>query len=51
MPKEAGEAQKELGIEKEATYIISVINPQKTSNILGSSRWWLSKHRSTSHVS
>ena len=29
MPKEAGEAQKELGIEKEATYIISVINPQR----------------------
>jgi hypothetical protein len=29
MPKEPGEAQKELGIEKEAGYIISVINPKK----------------------
>jgi hypothetical protein len=29
MPKEPGEAQKELGIEKEASYIISVINPKK----------------------
>jgi hypothetical protein len=29
MPKEPGEAQKELGIEKEASYIISVINPRK----------------------
>jgi hypothetical protein len=28
MPKEPGEAQKELGIEKEASYIISVINPK-----------------------
>ena len=27
--KEPGEAQKELGIEKEASYIISVINPKK----------------------
>ena len=27
MPKEPGEAQKELGIEKEASYIVSVINP------------------------
>ena len=27
LPKEPGEAQKELGIEKEASYIISVINP------------------------
>ena len=26
MPKEPGEAQKELGIEKEASYIVSVIN-------------------------
>jgi hypothetical protein len=30
MPKEPGEAQKELGIEKEASYIISVINPKNT---------------------
>jgi hypothetical protein len=29
MPKEPGEAQKELGIEKEASYIVSVINPKK----------------------
>jgi hypothetical protein len=29
MPKEPGEAQKELGIEKEASYVISVINPKK----------------------
>ena len=29
MPQEIGEAQKELGIEKEATYIITVINPNK----------------------
>ena len=29
MPKEIGEAQKELGIQKEATYIITVINPNK----------------------
>jgi hypothetical protein len=28
LPKEPGEAQKELGIEKEASYIISVINPK-----------------------
>jgi hypothetical protein len=28
MPKEPGEAQKELGIEKEASYIITVINPK-----------------------
>ena len=28
MPEEPGEAQKELGIEKEASYIISVINPK-----------------------
>ena len=27
LPKEPGEAQKELGIEKEASYIITVINP------------------------
>jgi hypothetical protein len=26
MPKDPGEAQKELGIEKEASYIVSVIN-------------------------
>src|SRR5919197_464536 len=29
MPKEPGEAQKELGIEKEASYIVSVTNPKK----------------------
>jgi hypothetical protein len=29
MPKEPGEAQKELSIEKEASYIVSVINPKK----------------------
>src|ERR687887_2775219 len=29
IPKEPGEAQQELGIEKEASYIISVINPRK----------------------
>jgi hypothetical protein len=29
MPKEPGEAQKELGIEKEASYIVSVSNPRK----------------------
>ena len=29
MPKEPGEAQKEFGIEKEASYIVSVINPKK----------------------
>jgi hypothetical protein len=29
MPKEPGEAQKELGIEKEASYVISVINPKR----------------------
>src|ERR671914_1794774 len=28
MPEEPGEAQKELGIEKEASYVISVINPK-----------------------
>jgi hypothetical protein len=28
MPKEPGRAQKELGIEKEASYIVSVINPK-----------------------
>jgi hypothetical protein len=28
MPKEPGEAQKELGIQKEASYVISVINPK-----------------------
>ena len=35
MPKEPGEAQKELGIEKEASYVISVINPKipKPSNL------------------
>jgi hypothetical protein len=29
MPKEPGEAQRELCIEKEASYIVSVINPKK----------------------
>ena len=29
LPKEPGEAQRELSIEKEASYIISVINPKK----------------------
>ena len=29
MPKEPGEAQKELGIQKEASYVISIINPKK----------------------
>jgi hypothetical protein len=35
MPKEPGEAQKELGIEKEASYVVSVINPKiaKPSNL------------------
>ena len=28
LPKDPGEAQKELGIEKEASYVISVINPK-----------------------
>jgi hypothetical protein len=29
IPKEPGEAQKEVGIEKEASYVISVINPKR----------------------
>ena len=29
MPKEPAKAQKEFGIEKEASYIVSVINPKK----------------------
>jgi hypothetical protein len=29
MPREPGEAQRELGIQKEASYVISVINPKK----------------------
>jgi hypothetical protein len=29
LPKEPGEAQKEFGIEKEASYIVTVINPAK----------------------
>jgi hypothetical protein len=29
MPEQPGEAQKELGIEKEASYVISVINPKR----------------------
>src|ERR671927_353923 len=35
LPKEPGEAQRELGIEKEASYVISVINPKipKQSNL------------------
>jgi hypothetical protein len=28
LPKELGEAQKELGIEKEASYVVTVINPK-----------------------
>ena len=28
LPKELGEAQKELGIEKEASYVITIINPK-----------------------
>lgn len=36
MPKEPGEAQRELGVEKEASYIISVINPKKpTASAVG----------------
>ncbi|HEY6883282.1 MAG TPA: hypothetical protein VI278_04510, partial [Nitrososphaeraceae archaeon] len=31
MPKEPGEAQRELSIEKEASYIVSVINPKKSA--------------------
>src|ERR687884_1466249 len=31
LPNEPGEAQKELGIEKEASYIVSVINPKKSA--------------------
>jgi hypothetical protein len=30
MPEEPGEAQRELGIEKEASYIVSIINPKVT---------------------
>jgi hypothetical protein len=35
IPKEPGEAQQELGIEKEASYVVSVINPKipKSSNL------------------
>ena len=35
MPSEPGEAQQKLGIQKEASYIISVINPKipKQSNL------------------
>jgi hypothetical protein len=35
LPNEPGEAQQELGIEKEASYVISVINPKipKSSNL------------------
>lgn len=32
LPNEPGEAQKELGIEKEASYVISVINPKNTKS-------------------
>ena len=45
MPKEPGEAQKELGIEKEASYIISVINPKKPAPT------GLSKRRGTTKIS
>ena len=34
MPKEPGEAQRELGIEKEASYIVSVINPKVPKAII-----------------
>ena len=33
MPKEPREAQRELGIEKEASYIVSVINPKKQQHL------------------
>jgi len=36
MPNEPGEAQKELGIEKEASYVISVINPKVPRSSAGS---------------
>jgi hypothetical protein len=36
MPNEPGEAQNELGIEKEASYIISVINPKVQRSSAGS---------------
>jgi hypothetical protein len=36
MPNEPGEAQKKLGIEKEASYIISVINPKVPRSSAGS---------------
>jgi hypothetical protein len=32
LPKEPGEAQEEMGIEKEASYIISVINPKRAKS-------------------
>jgi len=35
MPKEPGEAQRELGIQKEASYVISVINPKKPAPTAG----------------
>ena len=35
MPKEPGEAQKELGVEKEASYVISVINPKRPAPTAG----------------
>jgi hypothetical protein len=35
MPKEPGEAQRELGIQKEASYMISVINPKKPATTAG----------------
>jgi len=33
IPEQPGEAQKELGIQKEASYVISVINPKRPGNI------------------
>ena|SRR5690349_1357966 len=36
MPNEPGEAQNELGIEKEASYVISVINPKVPRSSVGS---------------
>ena len=44
LPKEPGEAQIELGIEKEASYIVSVINPKKPAASSVTRRWYLSKY-------
>ena len=40
LPKEPGEAQIELGIEKEASYIVSVINPKKPAASSVARRWY-----------